>query len=124
MKFFSTVFTIMVAAMITIQAKPILQARKSYSGDATYYDVGLGSCGDTNSDSELVAALSEDLMGSGSDSEYCGKSIKIKGESGSVTVKVVDTCPSCGAGDIDLSSTAFKKLGELSKGVLPISWSL
>lgn len=107
-----------------VQARPILEARKSYSGDATYYDVGLGSCGDTNSNSEMVAALSEDLMGSGSGSDYCGKSITIKGKKGSVTVKVVDTCPGCGREDIDLSPAAFKKLGALSQGVLPITWSL
>ncbi|KAI8076517.1 RlpA-like double-psi beta-barrel-protein domain-containing protein-containing protein [Gilbertella persicaria] len=110
--------------LFTIQAAPVLEARSSMSGDATYYTVGLGSCGDTNSDSEMVAALSGSLMGSSSDGKYCGKSITIKGGSGSVTVKVVDTCPSCGEGDVDLSPAAFKELGSLSKGVIPIKWSL
>ncbi|KAG2205048.1 hypothetical protein INT46_010064 [Mucor plumbeus] len=124
---FSITITALVAAFfMTAQAAPTkLEARGSMSGDATFYSVGLGSCGDTNSDSELVAALSEELMGTGSDGSYCGKSITIKGKSGkSVTVKVVDSCPSCGKGDIDLSPTAFKKLGSLDTGVLPITWSL
>lgn len=30
---------------------------KKYSGDGTFYSPGLGSCGITNSDSEMVAAL-------------------------------------------------------------------
>ncbi|KAL7315485.1 hypothetical protein PS15m_004698 [Mucor circinelloides] len=126
---FSTAVTAMIAAfLMTAQAAPAassLQARSSMSGDATYYSVGLGSCGDTNSDGEMVAALSEKLMGTGSDGSYCGKSITLKSKGGkSVTVKVVDSCPGCGEGDVDLSPTAFKKLGALSEGVIPITWSL
>ncbi|KAL9544889.1 hypothetical protein PS6_008535 [Mucor atramentarius] len=117
---FSTAVTAMIAAfLMTAQAAPAassLQARSSMSGDATYYSVGLGSCGDTNSDGEMVAALSEKLMGTGSNGSYCGGK--------SVTVKVVDSCPGCGEGDVDLSPTAFKKLGALSEGVIPITWSL
>lgn len=101
-------------------AAPI-EKRASYSGDATFYEVGLGSCGETNSDDELVAALSSELMGSG---EYCGKSAKIKSKSGSVTVKVVDTCPSCAKGSVDLSPAAFKKIGDLSEGRISITWSI
>lgn len=119
--FTSTLFFLVAALlMFTVQAAPILEARGSMSGKATYYAVGLGSCGDTNSDSEMVAALSGDIM----DKNYCGKSITIKGGSGSVTVKVVDTCPGCASGSVDLSPAAFKKLGPLSKGVIPITWSL
>ncbi|KAG2220448.1 hypothetical protein INT45_004190 [Circinella minor] len=92
----------------------------SYSGDGTFYTVGLGSCGKTNSDNEMVAALSSSLMSSG---KYCGKRIKVKSDSGSVTVKAVDTCPSCAKGDIDFSPAAFKKLGSLDEGRISIKWS-
>ncbi|KAI9475420.1 MAG: RlpA-like double-psi beta-barrel-protein domain-containing protein-containing protein [Benjaminiella poitrasii] len=124
------IFTILTAITLlvlsVVQAAPAapLVKRKSMSGDATYYNVGLGSCGDTNSDSEMVCALSSSLMGDSSDGKYCGQSITIKSGSKSVTVKVVDTCPSCGEGDVDLSPSAFKKLGSLDTGVLPITWSL
>ncbi|CAO3626631.1 unnamed protein product [Mucor hiemalis] len=124
--FSSTILSMVIMAIaalfVSVQAAPI-EARGSMSGQATYYDVGLGSCGDTNSDSEMVAALSGSIMG-GSNSKYCGQSITIKGGSGSVTVKVVDTCPGCAKGSVDLSPAAFKKLGPLSKGVIPITWSL
>ncbi|KAI8640728.1 hypothetical protein BD408DRAFT_419349 [Parasitella parasitica] len=97
----ATLITLVATFFMAVQAAPAkLEARDSMSGDATYYSVGLGSCGDTNSDSELVAALSEELMGTGADGSYCGKSITLKGENGkSVSVKVVDSCPGCGKGD-------------------------
>ncbi|KAI8337770.1 RlpA-like double-psi beta-barrel-protein domain-containing protein-containing protein [Blakeslea trispora] len=107
------------ASFCMMEAAPI-EARGSMSGRATYYNVGLGSCGKTNSDSQMVAALSGSIMSK----KHCGRSITVRGGKGSVTVKVVDTCPGCGKGDVDLSPAAFKKLGALSKGVIPITWSL
>ncbi|CAO3671656.1 unnamed protein product [Rhizopus stolonifer] len=98
-----------------------IQKRESMSGDGTFYEVGLGSCGNTNSDSELVAALSSSLMQSGS---YCGHSITINSAGKSVIVKVVDSCPGCAQGDVDLSPTAFRKLASLDKGRISITWSL
>lgn len=121
----SAILSVIVSAIAVVsQAKPIqLEARKSMSGDATYYDVGLGSCGESNSNEEMVAALSKDLM-NGPNSPYCGQTVHIKGGSGSVSVKVVDTCPGCEKGSIDLSPAAFKKLGELGQGRIPITWSM
>lgn len=107
------------ATLFTTQAAP-LEARSSMSGSGTYYDVGLGSCGHKNSNSDMVAALSSDLMDGG---KLCGKSITVKGKKGSVTLTVVDTCPSCDSGDVDMSSAAFKELGSLDEGRIPITWS-
>ncbi|OAD08595.1 hypothetical protein MUCCIDRAFT_134035, partial [Mucor lusitanicus CBS 277.49] len=90
-------------------------------GGATYYAVGLGSCGENNSDTEMVAALSTSLMG-GHNSDLCGKYINVKSGSASVTVKVVDSCPACSEDDIDMSKAAFKQLGSPDKGRIPITW--
>ncbi|GAA5803351.1 RlpA-like double-psi beta-barrel-protein domain-containing protein-containing protein [Helicostylum pulchrum] len=117
---FSIFITALVSLIMTVSSAPI-EARSAMSGDATFYTVGLGSCGSTNSDSEMVAALSSSLMGSKSN---CGKSISIKGPSGSVTVKVVDTCPGCAESDIDMSPASFKKIAKLDDGRVPISWSI
>ncbi|CDH56514.1 hypothetical protein RO3G_05068 [Lichtheimia corymbifera JMRC:FSU:9682] len=98
----------------------------SYSGKATWYTVSLGSCGSTNSDSELVAAMNHAQMENGANSNNnpnCGRRVSIKGPKGSVTVKVVDTCPSCPYGNIDLSPAAFKRIADLDDGVAPIKWS-
>lgn len=116
--FFS--ITLVVSFIMTVTSVPLV-ARGSMSGSATYYTVGLGSCGKTNSDSEMVAALSSEVMSK----SYCGKSVTIKGPNGSVSVTVVDTCPGCAAGDVDMSPAAFQKIAKsLDDGRVQISWSL
>jgi expansin (peptidoglycan-binding protein) len=111
----------MVLAVNMVQTAPILVSRGSWSGEGTFYDVGHGSCGTTNNDNEMVAAISILLMNGNS---YCGKSISVKGKNGSsVSLKVVDTCPGCAEGDIDMSRAAFSKLTKLSDGRVPITWS-
>ncbi|KAK4522072.1 uncharacterized protein ATC70_004611 [Mucor velutinosus] len=125
--FYAVLFILAASAcFLTAQAAPVafnLQSRSSRSGDATYYAVGLGSCGETSSDDEMVAALSSSLMG-GPNSDLCGKSITVTSASGSVTLKVVDSCPGCSENDIDMSAAAFSKLGQLGEGRIPITWSL
>lgn len=106
-------------AVLTL-AYPLEERSSSFSGDGTFYTVGLGSCGKTNTDTELVAALSSDLM---SDGKYCGKKIKITTSTGTVTATVVDTCPGCAKGSVDLSPSAFKKIGKVAAGRIAIKWS-
>ncbi|KAI9255786.1 RlpA-like double-psi beta-barrel-protein domain-containing protein-containing protein [Phascolomyces articulosus] len=53
----------------------------------------------------------------------CGDKIDINGPNGSVTVTIVDTCPTCAYGDIDLSPAAFSKLADLNDGRININWS-
>ncbi|KAI7884466.1 RlpA-like double-psi beta-barrel-protein domain-containing protein-containing protein [Mucor mucedo] len=112
------IFTLL-ALLFRVQSAPLV-ARGSESGQGTYYEVGLGSCGKTNTNSQMVAALSGSIM----KSSYCGKSITVKGPNGSVSLKVVDTCPGCKKGDVDMSAAAFKKIASLSDGRVPITWSL
>ncbi|CAB4378124.1 unnamed protein product [Rhizophagus irregularis] len=99
----------------------------SGKGDGTFYNpsVGTGSCGWQNDDNEFVAALNAPQYGKFSDpadSPICGKCIKITGPKGSVKVKLVDKCPVCKRGDIDMSPAAFKKIAELDEGRVPITW--
>ncbi|KAI0820937.1 RlpA-like double-psi beta-barrel-protein domain-containing protein-containing protein, partial [Irpex lacteus] len=93
----------------------------------TFYDVGLGACGHTNHDSELVAAVSHTIGykgGNPNNNPVCGKHIKINYQGKSVTVKVVDRCPGCATGSLDLSPTAFSKLASKSVGRLHnVKWT-
>jgi expansin (peptidoglycan-binding protein) len=91
------------------------------SGEATYYDAdGSGNCSfDPSPDDLMVAAMNEaDYAGS----DACGACAAVDGPSGQVVVRIVDRCPGCPAGDIDLSPQAFERVAELSAGRVPITW--
>ena len=90
-------------------------------GEGTFYDVGLGSCGFTNSNGEMVAALAVADMGEQSNGNpNCGRTICVNGK---VEVKAVDKCMGCVAGDVDLSPTAFAAaVGDAGIGRAPASW--
>jgi len=100
-----------------------------YSGEATYYAPGLGSCGDTNDSSELIVAISHTLMdaaGGSNGNPLCGKQIKATAsDTGkSVTVSVKDRCVGCAEGDLDFTETGFEQLGHaLGDGRFDITWS-
>ncbi|KAI1148289.1 RlpA-like double-psi beta-barrel-protein domain-containing protein-containing protein [Nemania diffusa] len=89
----------------------------AFSGDMTYYDPGLGSCGWTNSNNDPVVALSASQSGN------CGKSIKIQHNGKTVTAKVVDKCPGCGSGSIDVSPAVFNQLADPAQGRVQVTWN-
>jgi hypothetical protein len=98
------------------------------SGQATYYTPGLGACGDTSSDSDLIAALNKDQFYSGGNSgvsngnSNCGRKAKVTRGGKHVTVTIVDSCPGCEKGDLDLSPEAFKRLASEDEGRVEIKW--
>ncbi|MEV7089042.1 RlpA-like double-psi beta-barrel domain-containing protein [Streptomyces sp. NPDC093085] len=95
------------------------------TGQATWYNTGLGACGWYNNDSELVVAISTDLYGSypnPNNSPQCGRQLRVNGPLGSVTVTVVDKCMSCATNDVDLSPAAFSRIGDLNAGRINVSW--
>ena len=97
------------------------------SGDITYYDVGMGSCGHDDSgkgDSEYIVAVSPGVMGGTGDDNACGRKVTIKGPNGEVTATVRDKCVSCGNGSIDVSPKVFKDVvGDLGVGRSAVTWS-
>lgn len=119
MGIFQTLLLALPLALAAPATTPNISPR-SNSGSMTYYAVGLGACGITNSDAELVCAMSASLYDA---NKPCGKHIKITGPAGSVTVKVVDRCVGCAYHDLDLSPTAFQKaIGDLSVGRKTATW--
>ncbi|GAA5815515.1 hypothetical protein MFLAVUS_009027 [Mucor flavus] len=118
----------------TTSAKPSPTPKKNassssssdYSGDATFYGTGLGSCGIVSKDSDYIVALNHGQMKNGANpnhNELCGKKITAHGPDGSITVTIVDTCPGCAIGDLDLSPAAFAKIADMDRGRVPVSWS-
>jgi expansin (peptidoglycan-binding protein) len=58
-------------------------------------------------------------------SQACGAYVQVTGPNGtSLTIKIVDQCPECKPGDLDLSQEAFAALAPLSAGRIKISWHL
>ncbi|WFD19465.1 Lytic transglycosylase [Malassezia caprae] len=101
-----------------------------HSGDGTYYEPGLGSCGKTNSGSDMIVAISHSMYDKKANSDnpntspYCGRRIKASYEGKSVVVTVVDRCTGCQFSDLDFSPAAFKKLASMDKGRLKqVKWS-
>jgi expansin (peptidoglycan-binding protein) len=94
----------------------------THEGEGTYYDAdGSGNCSFPATPGDLmVAAMNQtDYAGSA----VCGACAHITGPSGEVTVRIVDRCPECAPGDIDMSPTAFERIAALSAGRVPIAWT-
>lgn len=71
----------------------------------------------------MVAALNKPQYGDlNKKSKYCGKCAQIKGDRATVVVKIVDACPECKKGSLDLSKTAFKKTTNADGEAEDISW--
>jgi expansin len=91
-----------------------------YSGEATYYAAdGTGSCGFKASPNDLnVAAMNKSQYAK----SWCGQCVLVTGPKGSVKVRIVDLCPGCAHGDLDLSEEAFTSIAALSAGRVKITW--
>ncbi|KAJ1648008.1 hypothetical protein IWQ61_010037 [Dispira simplex] len=98
------------------------------AGEATFFTPGHGSCGGTNSETELVAALSAQFMqnpANPNNNERCGTKIRVTGASGTtVDAIIVDTCPECAIYDVDLSPKAFNAIANPVDGRVPVTWTL
>ncbi len=95
---------------------------QSHRGEATYYDFasGGGACSfdPTPGDLMVGAMNAADYAGSAA----CGACVRLQGPQAEITIRVVDLCPECPAGDIDLSPEAFGRIAALSAGRVPINW--
>jgi hypothetical protein len=83
------------------------------SGDITFYEAGLGACGETTDGSvDKVVALPHEFMGTQSNGNpFCGKTVTINYKGATVQATVVDKCMGCVGRDLDLSNAAFDGLG-------------
>ncbi|HUI94052.1 MAG TPA: expansin EXLX1 family cellulose-binding protein [Chitinivibrionales bacterium] len=92
-----------------------------HAGQATYYAAtGDGNCMFGPSPNDLmVVAMNNTEYDSAS---VCGASIHVKGRLGEVTVRIVDRCPECPKGNIDMSPQAFAKIDDTILGRVPVTW--
>jgi expansin (peptidoglycan-binding protein) len=100
---------------------PACEAPVEASGEATFYDAtGAGNCSfDESPNDLLVGAMNNADYGT---ADLCGGCVEVSGPDGSVVVRIVDRCPGCDPGDVDLSREAFAMIAPLSAGRVPITW--
>lgn len=113
------------ALALSASAAPVQEKRGQYNGQATFFSVGLGACGWTNSDSDFVVAIDSAMYSGGS---HCGKQLSITNTKTGQTqsAQAVDECPTCSSnGSLDMSPSLFSALnnGNMDDGEFPISWS-
>jgi expansin (peptidoglycan-binding protein) len=102
------------------QAGTAVQAA-TVSGIATYFRSPPGNCSYPSAPADgLYVALSPSEYASAA---ACGGYLEVHGPDGSVRVEVVDQCPECAAGHIDLSPAAFAKIAPLSAGQVSVSYA-
>ncbi len=95
----------------------------TFSGEATYYyATGAGSCMFDESPADLMVAAMNTY--DYNNSAVCGECVELTGPDGIINVRIVDLCPGCQQGDIDLSREAFSLIADTIRGRVPITWSV
>lgn len=94
-----------------------------HTGIATYYSAnGDGACMFGPSPGDLMVAAMNAVEYD--HSAYCGATVLVNGPKGSIVVRIVDLCPECQAGHLDLSQEAFAKIADLPLGRVAITWQV
>lgn len=91
-----------------------------FTGEATLYDAdGTGACSfDAAADRRVAAIAAADYA----KAAWCGACAEVTGPAGRIVVRIVDRCPACKAGDLDLSREAFAAIAPIERGRVAISW--
>lgn len=116
----------------TSSAAPAQSNDGPFTGQGTFFDTGLGACGITNNDTNMICAISKlrfdtfpGYNGINPNSNpVCNRQISLSYGGKSILLAVVDRCEACAMGDIDMTPTAFQQLAPLAVGRLDgITWS-
>jgi uncharacterized protein YkwD len=106
-----------------------LVKRESFSGTATYYDVtpNAGACGDWMQPGQHVVALNSPQLNAyggyvNGKPSSCYKSITLTGRGQTQTATIMDECPTCGWGSLDLSEGLFTLFASTNDGVFDVTW--
>ncbi|WP_298543919.1 expansin EXLX1 family cellulose-binding protein [uncultured Aquimarina sp.] len=95
-----------------------------HTGEGTFYD---GVAGGVFGNCSLPVATGDYMHCALNNIDYdssnaCGSCIEVTGIKGSVILNVVDRCPECASGDVDMTMDAFAMIAEVIDGRVPISW--
>ncbi|KAF5347091.1 hypothetical protein D9758_011640 [Tetrapyrgos nigripes] len=120
------------AMSITTQAAPAASRAlvRRNVGDGTLYNPALGACGISNTDADMVAAVSASFFDTfpGATANpnlnpLCNKPISASFNGKTITVTIVDRCTQCVGQDLDFSPTAFSQLADPAIGrINGVTW--
>jgi expansin len=99
----------------------VVPAVATTAGTATHYVLtGTGNCSYPSppADGLFVALSPAEYHGAAA----CGGYVEVSGPKGSVRAEVIDQCPPCAAGHIDLSEAAFARIAPLSAGIVSVTY--
>lgn len=106
----------------------------TFSGEGTYYfnDGGIETCMfDFEQGPRLIAAVNNSQFNAFQmngqtypPATLCGAYAEVTGPAGTIIVRLVNRCPECAYGDLDLSPHAFDQIAERIQGRVPITWRL
>jgi len=113
---------------------PLPSNAQVFTGDLTYYTPGLGACGYTSSETDLIVSISHfvyEALTPGANPNampLCGKMVRARrvneeGKMASVDLRIVDKCMGCEPTDIDVSPAAFDMLADHGKGRVKVDWA-
>lgn len=111
----------MAAALPPVAAAPPVGGA-THSGKATFYDSegAGGNCSRPGAPADrMYVALGPGEYASGAS---CGGFLDVTGPRGSVRVLVMDQCPECAPGHLDLSAEAFARIADPVQGVVKVSY--
>jgi expansin (peptidoglycan-binding protein) len=99
----------------------VVPAAATIAGTATHYVLtGTGNCSYPSppADGLYVALSPAEYHGAAA----CGGYVEVSGPDGSVRAEVIDQCPPCASGHIDLSEAAFARIAPLSAGLVSVTY--
>ncbi|KAL5511508.1 hypothetical protein ACEPAH_4725 [Sanghuangporus vaninii] len=88
----------------------------------TFYDVGLGACGQYSSESDFIVALNTPQYGDGYPGPECFKKITITYGGKTTTATIMDQCPGCPYRGLDMSKGLFTFFASEDTGVIYGDW--
>ncbi|KZO95216.1 hypothetical protein CALVIDRAFT_599363 [Calocera viscosa TUFC12733] len=109
----------------SLSSDSVTKRDDTFTGRATWFNVGLGACGQNNVPSDYIVALNYIQYGDGYPGPYCFQSITIEYNGQQEVATIMDECPqgSCDAsGQLDLSTGLFTAFAGLDVGQFDMTW--
>ncbi|KAJ3503394.1 hypothetical protein NMY22_g18262 [Coprinellus aureogranulatus] len=86
----------------------------------SFYDAGLGACGEVNSNSDFIVALN---IAQWDNKAHCGETITISFGGKTARAKIMDLCPGCPYGGLDLTRGLFSYFASQDLGIIHGTWN-